>query len=367
MAGNSIGELFRLTSFGESHGKAVGGIIDGCPAGIAIDYNLIKNLLYRRRTNILFSDSDRNEADEVVFLSGINDKGISLGSPIAFYVKNTDTSSNYEDIKDIYRPSHADFTYDSKYGIRDYKGGGRASARETVSRVIGGAIAMMLLNSYKISIKSYTCQIGPYRYTKENYLPDFKKVDKSPVACPDEELSERMINYLARMKREKDSTGGAVVCIISGVKAGLGEPVFDKLHADLAKAIMSIPAAKAFEYGMGSKASSMKGSEHNDPLVADTNNKNNEIKIKTLTNHSGGIVGGISNAEDIYFKVSFKPIPSIGIEQNTIDKHGNTKKIELKGHFDICAVPRVLPVVESMAAIVIADHLLRFNTYINIK
>ncbi len=363
MAGNSIGELFRVTTFGESHGNAVGGIIDGCPPNLKIDYNFIDNLLLRRATGKSFFESERKEDDKVMFLSGLSENDMTLGTPLAFYVANKDVADNtYEDLKDIYRPSHADFTYEKKYGIRDYRGGGRASARETVARVVAGAVAMMYLVKNGIHIRTYTSQVGPYKYNEDSYLPDFKKVDKSPLFCPDIELSERMINYLNRMKREKDTTGGVVACVITGVQAGLGEPVFDKLQAELAKSMMSIPSAKGFEYGMGFKSASMKGSEHNDPFVTDIDNKNNTVKYTTSTNNAGGILGGISNGQDIFFKVAFKPPSSIGIPQQTIDNKGNPKSIEIKGKFDVCVIPRVLPVVEAMAAIVIVDHLLRFNS-----
>ncbi|HRS53760.1 MAG TPA: chorismate synthase [Bacteroidales bacterium] len=366
MAGNSIGEIFRLITFGESHSLAVGGIVDGCPAGLKIDFDLINNQLIRRKTNLFSWSSERDEPDNVVFVSGINKEGVTLGTPIAFYVLNENANSyDYEKYKYIYRPSHADYTYEKKYGIRDYRGGGRAAARETLARVVGGSIASMLLKKETISLKAFTCQVGPYKYTSNFFLSDLSILDQNPLACPDLELADRMINYLQKIKREKDSVGAVVACLVKGIQPGLGEPVFDKLQADLAKAMMSIPAAKGFEYGLGFKASSMKGSEHNDYFVIREKTENGEIKIGTLTNNSGGIQGGISNGEDILFKVAFKPIPSIGITQNTVDNKGRSQKIELQGRFDHCVVPRVLPVVEAMAAIVIADHLLRFKAYDN--
>jgi chorismate synthase len=352
MAGNTFGHIFRLTTFGESHGKAIGGIIDGCPAGLEIDPKFIQHELDRRRPGQSSLSSPRQEEDKVEFLSGIfEDK--STGAPIAFIIWNKDQKpEDYNHLKDLYRPSHADFTYDQKYGFRDYRGGGRSSARETACRVVGGAIAKLLLNNHKIVIRSYVSRIGTVSMDKEYHSLDFSKIESSLVQCPDSEVSLKMEKLLEELKQKGDTTGGVIQCIISGVSAGLGEPVFDKLHAELGKAMLSINAVKGFEVGSGFSAATMKGSEHNDSF------KNESGKISTATNFSGGIQGGISNGQDIYFRVAFKPAATLMINQESLDKDGNPKSFIGKGRHDVCVVPRAVPIVEAMAALVIADYLL---------
>ncbi len=353
MSGNSIGKRLVLTTFGESHGPCIGGVIDGYPAGISIDYNHLQTELSKRRPGQSHLVSQREEEDKVEFLSGIY-KNKTLGSPIAFIVKNKDTKpSEYDDLKDIYRPSHSDYTYDMKYGFRDERGGGRASARETVARVVAGALAKQFLLKQNIEIIAFVRSIGKISAKQHFSEIDTKNIEKSPVRCPDPEVSEKMINYIEKMIEEGDSTGGVVECIIKGVDAGLGEPVFDKLHADLGKAMLSINAAKGFDYGRGFDAAKMTGSKHNDPFGY----KNN--KIITLTNNSGGIQGGISNSMDIFFRVAFKPAPTIKQEQTTVDKKGKIRKFTAQGRHDPCIAVRAVPIVESMAAIIIMDHFLR--------
>ncbi len=352
MAGNTIGKIFTLTTFGESHGEAIGGVIDGCPAGIEVDYELINLDVQRRRTSQNDFTSHRNEEDKVEFVSGIFE-GKTTGTPIAFLIRNTDAKSkDYSHLQDVFRPSHADFTYYKKYGIRDYRGGGRASARETIARVAAGAIAKMILKKYHTSIFAYTSQIGRVTFSTDYKEIDFRKIAESSVACPDVEKTQEMEALLAKIKQEKDTVGCTVNCVMQNCPAGLGEPVFDKLHADLAKAMLGINAAKGFEYGSGFAVANMKGSQHNDLFNAD---------FSTQTNYSGGIQGGISNGEDIYFRVAFKPIATLMKDQESYDINGNKITIEGKGRHDICVTPRVIPVVEAMAALVLVDHLLRCN------
>ncbi len=353
MPGNSIGHIFRLTTFGESHGPAIGGVIDGCPAGLEIDYSFIQNELNRRRPGQSVITSNRQEEDKVNFLSGIfNNK--TTGAPIAFIIYNKDQqSSDYNHLKDTFRPSHADYTYDQKYGIRDHRGGGRASARETVARVVGGSIAKLILQQAGIHILGFVSQIGEIISDIDNNNIGSNKIESSPVRCPDKAISKKMVALIEQLKKEGDTIGGAITCIIDGVPVGLGEPVFDKLHADLAKAIMSINAVKGFEYGSGFASITMRGSEHNDKF------KSIGKKIYTETNHSGGIQGGISNGENIYFRVAFKPIATVMSDQETVDKNGKETTIKGKGRHDVCVVPRAVPIVESMAAIVLVDHYLR--------
>ncbi len=353
MAGNSIGKRLVLTTFGESHGYCIGGVIDGYPAGVVIDHNHLQKELSKRRPGQSHLASQREEEDKVEFLSGIY-KNKTLGSPIAFIVKNKDIKpSDYDAMKDLYRPSHADYTYEMKYGFRDERGGGRASARETVVRVVAGALAKQFLIKQNIKITAFVRSIGMISTKIHLNEIDAENIEKSPVLCPDFEVSEKMIQYLERIIKEGDSAGGVVECLINGVGAGLGEPVFDKLHADLGKAMLSINAAKGFEYGRGFEAAKMKGSEHNDPFISENN------KITTLTNNSGGIQGGISNGTDIFFRVAFKPAPTIKKEQTTVDKKGQTRKFSAQGRHDPCVVTRAVPIVESMAAIIIMDHFLR--------
>lgn len=352
MAGNTFGHIFRLTTFGESHGKAIGGIIDGCPAGLEIDQGFIQHELDRRRPGQSSISSPRKEEDTVEFLSGIFE-GKSTGTPIAFIIRNKDHKpEDYEQMKEVYRPSHADFTYDQKYGFRDYRGGGRSSARETACRVVGGALAKLLLIREKIDIKAYVTQIGTVKLEKELYHPDLNQIENSPVRCPDFETSQKMEMLLEELKQKGDTTGGTIQCNISGVPAGLGEPVFDKLHAELGKAMLSINAVHGFEYGSGFSGAAMKGSVHNDTFI--TSNE----KISTVTNFSGGIQGGISNGQDIYFRVAFKPVATLMTDQQTVDQGGQSVTLTGKGRHDICVVPRAVPIVEAMAALVIADYFL---------
>ena len=353
MPGNSIGHIFRLSTFGESHGPAIGGIIEGCPAGLTIDLSFVQNELNRRKPGQSSVTSPRKEEDKVEFLSGIFEEK-TIGTPIAFIIRNKDhQSADYDHLKNAFRPSHADFTYEKKYGIRDFRGGGRASARETAARVVGGAIAKLILQKTNINITGFVSQIGDIISKIDINNIHTKEIESSPVRCPDPKQSNKMIALIEKLKTEGDTIGGAISCIISGVEPGIGEPVFDKLHADLAKAIMSINAVKGFEYGMGFKAAKMKGSEHNDQFILSGNN------ISTKSNNSGGIQGGISNGQNIYFRVAFKPIATIMSEQETVDKNGEKIIIKGKGRHDVCVVPRAVPIVESMAAIVLADHYLR--------
>jgi len=354
MSANTFGTLFRLTTFGESHGPAMGGIIDGCPAGLIIDNEFVQHELNRRRPGQSGYTSPRDESDSIEFLSGIFE-GKSTGTPIAFIIRNTDQRSfDYDHVREAYRPSHADFTYDSKYGFRDYRGGGRSSARETLSRVAGGAIAKLLLKEVGITVKAYVQRIGEIDTAQDFSIEQLENIESSPVRCPDKAASDKMLTLINRLKAEGDTAGGVISCIIEGVPAGLGEPVFDKLQADLAKAVMSINTAKGFEYGDGFNAASMRGSEHNDIFIAA-----GAGKIETATNHSGGIQGGISNGADIRFRVAFKPIATIRQAQQTVNRIGESVEIEGKGRHDVCVVPRAVPIVEAMAALVIADHLLR--------
>ncbi|HOS15423.1 MAG TPA: chorismate synthase [Bacteroidales bacterium] len=353
MAGNTFGKIFCITSFGESHGECVGGVIDGCPSNIKVDYALLNKKIKARQTNNFHYASSRKEDDEVIFISGIYD-GITTGSPIAFYIKNNDIdSSNYEENKGVFKPSHADFTYLKKYGISDYKGSGRASARETIVRIVGGCFAMMFLNQFQIKITAYTSQIGKVKYNG-NPINNLNKINENNLHCPDLKTYEAMLNELESAKEQNDSVGGRVNCIIENPPVGLGEPVFDKLSSDLAKAMLSINAAKGFEYGSGFEAASMRGSQHNDLLSSN---------FRTITNHSGGIQAGISNGETIYFSVAFKPIASIRQNQDSVNTQGEKAIYKGGGRHDICVIPRVLPVVEAMAALVMADHILRFNAY----
>lgn len=344
MAGNSFGKIFKLTTFGESHGAAIGGIIDGCPAGLSINFEAIQTEMQRRKPGQSAIVTQRREADEVTFLSGIFE-GKTTGTPIGFLIENTDQKSkDYSHIKDIYRPSHADFTYDKKYGIRDYRGGGRSSARETACRVVAGAIAKQLLKDIKIT--AYVSSVGEMELKKSYSEVDFSEIEKNPVRCPDVETASKMEEYIKAIRKEGDTVGGTVTCVIKNMSIGLGEPVFDKLHAELGKAMLSINAVKGFEYGSGFAGTQMNGSVHND--IFDTDGS-------TRTNHSGGIQGGISNGEDIYFKVAFKPVATIMQKQKTIDTQGNQAIAEGKGRHDPCVVPRAVPIVEAMAALVLAD------------
>jgi chorismate synthase len=347
MAGNSFGNIFKLTTFGESHGLAIGGIIDGCPAGLSIDFETIISEMQRRKPGQSAIVTQRKEEDEVKFLSGIFE-GKTTGTPISFVIENTDQKSkDYSHIKDIYRPSHADYTYDKKYGIRDYRGGGRSSARETACRVVAGAIAKQLLQNIKIT--AYVSSVGEMQLKKHYSEVDFSEIEKNPVRCPDAKMASEMEDFIKSIRKEGDTVGGTISCVIQNVPTGLGEPVFDKLHAELGKAMLSINAVKGFEYGSGFAGTAMRGSAHNDSF-----NENGSTK----TNHSGGIQGGISNGEDIYFKVAFKPVATIMQKQETIDTKGDKAIAEGKGRHDPCVVQRAVPIVEAMAALVIADFYL---------
>jgi chorismate synthase len=348
MAGNSFGTLFKLTTFGESHGKAIGGIIDGCPAGLTIDFDAIETEMNRRKPGQSKIVTQRKEPDTVQFLSGIFE-GKTTGTPIGFMIENSNQKSkDYSHIKDSYRPSHADLTYDQKYGHRDYRGGGRSSARETASRVAAGAIAKQLLKP--ISITAYTSSVGTLKLDKPYTDVDFSEIENNPVRVADAKMAVEMENYIKHIRKQGDTVGGTVTCVIKNVPMGLGEPVFDKLHAELGKAMLSINAVKGFEYGSGFKGTTMTGSQHNDEINPDHTTK---------TNFSGGIQGGISNGMDIYFNVAFKPVATIMQSQPTINKEGDNVTMEGKGRHDPCVVPRAVPIVEAMAALVLADFWMR--------
>jgi chorismate synthase len=354
MSANTFGTIFKLATYGESHGESVGGIIEGCPSGLVIDLEFIQNELNRRRPGQSGITTPRDESDTIKILSGVFE-GKSTGTPIAFEVRNKDHHSfDYDNLRNAYRPSHADYTYDSKFGFRDHRGGGRSSARETLSRVAGGAIAKLLLKEAGIIVSAYVSSIGEVEADQRICIAQLDNIELSLVRCPDQIASEKMITLINQLKEEGDTTGGIISCIIKGAPAGLGDPVFDKLQADLAKAAMSINAAKGFEYGEGFKAPAMRGSAHNDIFTAD-----NSGEISTLTNHSGGIQGGISNGADIYFKVAFKPIATIKHKQPSVNQKGENIILEVKGWHDVCIVPRAVPIVEAMAALVMADHFLR--------
>lgn len=352
MAGNSFGTLFKLTTFGESHGLALGGVIDGCPSGLELDFEAIQHELSRRKPGQSAIVTQRKEEDEVEFLSGIFE-GKTTGTPIGFIIRNTNQKSNdYSHIQDVFRPSHADFTYEKKYGNRDYRGGGRSSARETACRVVAGAIAKQLLKN--VTIQAYTSSVGNLYLRKPYQDLDLSTVESNEVRCPDVVVAQEMIDKIKEIRKQGDTIGGTVTCVLKNVPIGLGEPVFDKLHADLGKAMLSINAVKGFEYGSGFCGTEMKGSEHNDIFNPDGS---------TQTNLSGGIQGGISNGMDIYFRVAFKPVATIMQEQDTIDTQGNTVKMHGKGRHDPCVVPRAVPIVEAMAALVLADFYLMNKVY----
>lgn len=347
MAGNSFGNVFKLTTFGASHGVAIGGVIDGCPAGLELDFDAIQNELDRRKPGQSSIVTQRKEPDTVKFLSGIFE-GKTTGMSIGFMIENANQKSkDYSHIKDVYRPSHADYTYDQKYGHRDYRGGGRSSARETACRVVAGAIAKQLLQNIKIN--AFTSSVGDIFIDKPYQALDFSKTESNMVRCPDEASAEKMIARIKAIRKEGDTIGGTVTCVLQNVPVGLGEPVFDRLHAELGKAMLSINAVKGFEYGSGFCGAKMKGSEHNDIFNEDGSTK---------TNLSGGIQGGISNGMDIYFRVAFKPVATIMQTQTTIDKDGNLVEMQGKGRHDPCVVPRAIPIVEAMAALVLADYYL---------
>lgn len=356
MANNSFGQIFRISSFGESHGHALGVVIDGCPAGLNINLDFINQELAKRRPGQSAIVTQRKEPDQAQILSGVFE-GKSIGTPIALLIENTNQKSkDYSHIADKYRPSHADYTYQAKYGIRDYRGGGRSSARETVARVAAGAIAKLLLRHYGISLAAYVSRVGDLEWKGRFDHSMSANIETNPVRCPDLEMAGQMEDLIREVRKQGDTIGGIVSCSIENIPAGIGEPVFDKLHADLAKAMMSINAAKGFEYGSGFEGTKMKGSEHNDEFYIEGE------KIKTKSNFSGGIQGGISNGMPIYFNVAFKPVATIMQDQVSINEDNNKVIVSGKGRHDPCVLPRAVPIVEAMAALVIADHLLRSRT-----
>ncbi len=353
MAGNTFGNIFRVTTFGESHGKALGGVIDGCPPGIEIAEAAIQKELDRRRPGQNRYTTSRDEKDRVQLLSGVFE-GKSTGTPIGFLVENQDQQSkDYNHLKDSYRPSHADYTYEKKYGIRDHRGGGRASARETISRVVGGAIAKTILKRQGIQIRAWVSAMGSVEILKRPEEIDLTQTEKSLIRCPDPETEKKMRNLIEQTARQGDTLGGVVSCLATGIPPGLGEPVFDKLHAELGKAMLSINAVKGFEYGSGFAGTRLYGSEHNDRFTEKDN------IITTETNHSGGIQGGISNGQDIFMRVAFKPIATVMKTQQTMNRKGEKVKLEGKGRHDVTVLPRAVPIVEAMTALTLVDHFLR--------
>jgi len=352
MAGNSFGKLFNVTTFGESHGEAIGGIIDGCLPNLTLDFEAIQNEMNRRKPGQSTIVTQRKEPDSVRFLSGIFE-GKTTGTPIGFIIENANQKSkDYSHLKDTYRPSHADYVYDKKYGHRDYRGGGRSSARETACRVVAGAIAKQMLES--IQINAFTSSVGDIFIDKPYQDLDFSKIESNAIRCPDPVTAEKMITRIKEIKKQGDTIGGTITCVLKNVPLGLGEPAFDKLHAELGKAMLSINAVKGFEYGSGFCGAKMKGSEHNDSFNPDGSTK---------TNLSGGIQGGISNGMDIYFRVAFKPVATIMQPQESIDSKGSIVTLQGKGRHDPCVVPRAVPIVEAMAALVLADYFLLNKMY----
>ncbi len=351
---NSFGKIFKITTFGESHGKGIGVVIDGCPAGLTIDMDFVQSELDRRRPGQSAIVTQRKETDNVELLSGVW-QGQSTGTPIALWIANQDAKSqDYSEFADKFRPSHADYTYFAKYGLRDYRGGGRSSARETASRVAGGAIAKLFLQQYNIKICAYTSQVGNIILEKNYKEIDISLIEQNPVRCPDVLVAQEMENLIREVRKDGDTIGGVITTFVQNVDVGLGEPVFDRLHAELGKAMLSLPACKGFEYGSGFAGVSMRGSQHNDIFYKNENND-----IKTHSNHSGGIQGGISNGEDIYFRTAFKPVATIMQKQNTLNEQGEETTIQGKGRHDPCVVPRAVPMVEAMTALVLADFYLR--------
>ena len=347
MSGNIFGSVFRVTTFGESHGHSIGGVIDGCPAGVRLDLNVIQKDLNRRRPGQSAIVTQRKEPDKVILFSGIFE-GKTTGTPIGFAIHNTDQKSkDYSHIQDNYRPSHADYVYDEKYGFRDYRGGGRSSARETASRVVAGAIAKQFLSP--ITIDAYVSAVGSLKLKTNPSEVDLSKIEENIVRCPDPKMASEMEDLIKKIRKNGDTIGGIITCVIKNVPAGLGEPVFNKLHAELGKAMLSINAVKGFEYGSGFEGTQKKGSEHNDLFNSDGSTK---------TNYSGGIQGGISNGMDIYFNVAFKPVATIMQNQPTINSKGEEVQMQGKGRHDPCVVPRAVPIVEAMAALVLADFTL---------
>lgn len=352
---NTFGTIFRLTSFGESHGVGVGGVIDGCPPGLEVDMDFIQSELDRRRPGQSRITTPRKESDTVEFLSGVFENK-STGAPIGFLVRNENQqSSDYDNIKEAFRPSHADFTYQEKYGIRDYRGGGRSSARETIARVVAGAVAKLYLRRLNIDITAYTSQVGDIALENDYRIYDLSRTEENFVRCPDPDMAEQMIKLIQEVRYQGDTIGGTVTCVVKGTPVGWGEPVFGKLHAMLGAAMLSINAVKGFEYGSGFNVSA-RGSEVNDSFYNDNG------KVGTRTNHSGGIQAGISNGQDIYFRVAFKPVSTILREQQTVDMQGNDTIIKARGRHDPCVLPRAVPIVEAMAAITLLDAYLLSKT-----
>ena len=355
MAGNTFGEVFRLTTFGESHGAAIGGLIDGCPAGLELDLEAVQKDLDRRKPGQSDITTQRKESDVVQWLSGIYE-GRTTGSSVAFIIPNSDQrSKDYSALKDVFRPSHADFVYQTKYGLRDHRGGGRSSARETATRVAAGSIAKQFLALDNTQIRAYVSAIGSVKVRVPEDEIDWTRPENE-LRCPDEETAKAMREIVEDARDNGDTLGGVITCVVKNVPVGLGEPVFDKLHADLGKAALSINAVKGFEIGSGFAAAEMKGSDHNDAF------ESQDGRIITTTNHSGGVQGGISNGMDIVFRVAFKPVASIKNKQNTVNKQGQNTEVRVEGRHDPCVVPRAVPIVEAMAALVLADHKLRNRT-----
>lgn len=353
---NTFGQLFRLTTFGESHGPGIGGVIDGMPAGIEVDLDLLQSELNRRRPGQSALTTSRKEADRVELLSGVFE-GRTTGCPIGFLVRNENQhSSDYDNLRHVFRPSHADFTYQTKYGVRDHRGGGRTSARETIARVVGGAFAKMLLQQHGISVRAYTSQVGPIALEGTYADYDLSLVESNPVRCPDPVTAEKMAQLIAEVKAEGDTIGGVISAVITGCPVGLGEPVFGKLHAQLGAAMLGINAVKGFEYGEGFAGVTARGSEQNDVFLPQ---EGGGIAVKT--NHSGGIQGGLSNGQPIYFRVAFKPVATLLREQQTVDDQGNSVTLKARGRHDPCVLPRAVPIVEAMAAMVIADNFLLYS------
>jgi chorismate synthase len=351
---STYGKIFKISTFGESHGRAIGVVVDGCPAGVDFDEILIQNELDRRKPGQSRITTQRKEADSFEVLSGVFE-GKTTGTPIALVIFNEDQKSkDYAHIADKFRPSHADFTYSTKYGVRDYRGGGRSSARETAARVAAGALAKMVLNHYGVEIYSYVSQVGNMKLGKSYKELDLSKIDDNAVRCPDAEMADKMFNYIDQVRKDGDSIGGVITGVLKNVPAGWGEPVFDKLHAELGKAMLSINAVKGFEYGSGFEGVELLGSQHNDAFYTD-----GDGKVKTKTNHSGGIQGGISNGEDIYFRVAFKPVATIMIDQDSVNSFGEAVIVSGKGRHDPCVLPRAVPIVDAMSALVLVDAMLR--------
>jgi len=354
MKGNTFGKAFQLHTFGESHGEAIGGMIDGCPPGISLDLEKVQLALDRRRPGQSKLTTQRKESDQVQFLSGIFE-GKTTGTPIGFLIPNQDArSKDYAHLKDTYRPSHADYVYEKKYGHRDYRGGGRSSARETACRVVGGAIAQQILDLQGVKIYSYVQQVGTVSLVKDFSELKLEEIYQDDLRCPDASAAKEMKELIEKVKAEGDTLGGCIQTLVQGVPVGWGEPVFDKLHADLAKAMMSINAVKGFEYGSGFCATEMKGSAHNDPFEMV------DGRINTSSNLSGGIQGGISNGEEIYFRTAFKPVATLMQDQSTVDRSGKKSTLKGKGRHDVCVLPRAVPIVDAMTALVLVDHYLRF-------